>query len=256
MSIKTKNALHSLLILSVYGFIACHQANAVTETIVIKGGIKHEGTFQEFTADRFYFQIENADKLNERRIDVESMSLNPPAKVTVKPRGATAIEGFRLKKYQDSQFFFDNNGKETVMHVTKISSVTPVLDLNREMQRTQKDTPLPAEDSASAQPADMTSYIKTGMVTVIHFHMDSVLSSVRQGSYLESLSKEMNNNNTVHLVRIKIPDWNSPSLKKYNITSIPQFWFYNRNGDLVDKLTDRFTDEEIKATLQKAKKQR
>lgn len=248
-----KSLIRTALLTTLLIACTCRQVHAITETITLKGGQIHNGTFESFKADRFYFQPKDANKINERSIRVESLNLDPPAKVIVKPRGSTPIEGLKLIKYEKSQFLFDDNGKQILMPASKINSINTVLDLNREMHRTDENTDA-ANSPTNNKIHDVSAYVKTGMITVIHFHMDSVMSSVRQGSYLKSLAQEKNNKKNTHVVKISFTDNNSPSLKKYGITSIPQFWFYNRNGNLVEKLIGRFTDEDICSAFEKAKK--
>jgi hypothetical protein len=46
----------------------------------------------------------------------------------------------------------------------------------------------------------------------------------------------------------------NPFCETNGIQSLPQFWFYNKRGQLTDRLIERFTPVDIDAALKKAKR--
>lgn len=104
--------------------------------------------------------------------------------------------------------------------------------------------------SESGEDVDIESQLKKDVVNVVHFHYAAAHSSVRQGNYLEVLARKSNGRVVIH--RIVVPGWNAPVCVAKGVKSLPQFWFYNREGELSSKLTDRFTENDIDTALKKA----
>ena len=75
---------------------SCPAAGAASSTIRLADGEQREGTFQAFKNDRFYFQPRDEKTLRAMRLRVESLTLAPPAKVSVKPRGKKKITDLKL----------------------------------------------------------------------------------------------------------------------------------------------------------------
>jgi hypothetical protein len=97
---------------------------------------------------------------------------------------------------------------------------------------------------------DIEQSLKKDVVNVVHFHLSSIHSSVRQGNYVETLAGK--SRGRVVLRRLDIPDWKAPVCASLELTSLPQFWFYSRSGRLVKKLTERFTEADIEAALKES----
>ena len=106
-----------------------------------------------------------------------------------------------------------------------------------------------AQVISHGEEVDLSQALKKDVVNVVHFHKASVLSSVRQGNYMETLSQKSKGRIAVQRV---IADWNSPICVALEIKSLPQFWFYSRSGTLTRKLVDRFTEADIDAALKEA----
>ena len=73
-------------------------------------------------------------------------------------------------------------------------------------------------------------------------------------TYLDELSSKPANKGKLIVLRAVIDDDNAPFVKQYGIMSFPQFWFYDRNGQLVVRLVDRFSPPDIDDALKKAKR--
>jgi hypothetical protein len=92
--------------------------------------------------------------------------------------------------------------------------------------------------------------LKKGVVNVVHFHLGSAHSSVRQGNYVETLAGK--SKGRVAIRRVDIPDWKAPICEALGLKSLPQFWFYSRTGRETKKLTERFTEADIESALKEA----
>ncbi len=106
---------------------------------------------------------------------------------------------------------------------------------------------------SQGEDVDIEGQLRKGVVNVIHFHYAPAHSSVRQGNYVEVLSRK--SGGRVVVQRIVVPDWNAPICTAKEIKALPQFWFYGKSGKLSSKLTERFTESDIDAALKKAQMQ-
>jgi hypothetical protein len=98
---------------------------------------------------------------------------------------------------------------------------------------------------------DVEAAIRKGNVTIVHFHYPAAHSSVRQGNYIETIvGKSMGR---LRMLKIEIPGWDAPICKALELTSLPQFWFYDARGVRVRKLTARFTEADIDKALLEAR---
>jgi hypothetical protein len=218
---------------------------ASPDTLHLRGSGPVEGMFQSYKNGRFRFVTADGRDLTEMRTRVETLRIDPPAAVSVKPQGHKKRDDLKFKAYTGSAFVFDGQGGELALSAASVSFIEPGLDFSRPaIQVVSTGTSDPG-----AMP-DVQRHVVTGVVTVIHFHMPGVLSSVRQGNYLGELARQRQGR--LELVRIEVPGFESPVARRYQITSAPQFWFYDRRGRLVGKLTERFTEEDIETALRQA----
>jgi hypothetical protein len=223
-------------------------AAPLTDLITLKGGATLEGTFEEYRNGRFHFQPDGGGKLlQEARTTVEDVELRPPAKVIVKPQGHKEIEDLSLKGYGNGEFVFERNGQPVRMRGSDVSAIRLGLDFDRARQR-QAASP-PAKTGGAFDPAKLA---KPGVVTVVHFHMDGVLASVKAGGYIEQLAAD--SHGKVVVSKIVLTGTDAPEATACGIASVPQFWFYSRTGALVLKLTDRFTPMDIEQALKEARR--
>lgn len=98
---------------------------------------------------------------------------------------------------------------------------------------------------------DVSASLRKGYVNIVHFHMPGALTSVREGNYIQALSKKPLNRLVVW--KVQVADFQAPICGAMEIKSLPQFWFYDTRGNLVKKLTDRFTEGDIDAAIKSAR---
>lgn len=132
--------------------------------------------------------------------------------------------------------------------VTEAAPAPAVREWERKGKWREIDTP-DAQVISHGEEVDLGQALRKGVVNVVHFHIGSVHSSVRQGNYLETLAQKSKGKFVVKRV---VTDWNSPICKALEIKSLPQFWFYSRTGRLTGKLIDRFTEADIDAAMKEA----
>ena len=245
ITVVKKHALSIITAIAAVELLLC-MANAAGDTIVLKNGKTFQGAFQGFKTGKFYFQPHEGKRIHQTRMAVELLEIDPPAMVLVKQRGGKKIKDIRLKSYRKAGFIFLRDGKELNLPNAKVSSIKMELDFGRAMKLQEE-----AADSPDDPTFDLNASVKTGIVTVVHFHMPGVMSSIRQGNYLKTLEKR--SKGAFVVVRAEVDDWADPIAVKHAIRSAPQFWFYNRKGNLSGKLVDRFTTGDIDSALSSAR---
>lgn len=220
------------------------------DAIMLRGNRSYEGTFEAYKGGRFYFQPREGEKVNVMRSGVTFLSLEPPASVSVKVFGAGKRDDLKFKRYEKGKFVFEEKGREIT------SARVSIIEMGLDFRHLKSAGTAPeANDFAPSPDIDVEKLIKPGKVTIVHFHLktDQPGPYTRQENYVSSLPKR--SNGRVHVAMINISDWNAPIVKKYNIGSLPQFWFYNRRGKLVKKLAERFTSEDIDEAVKEALRQ-
>ena len=202
-----------------------------------------EGQFEAFRNDRFLFLPQNGKKLQVPRTRVVTLHLTPPGRVSVKSRATKDTADWKLAGYESNQFTFVTPGGTTTLAAGMLTAVAMKLDFRQ--VTTSQTMPATAD-------LDIASLVESGKVTIVHFHMPSVMSSLRQGSYAGSLEK--NSRGKIKVATITLDSFTNPVAQKYAITSAPQFWFYNPRGKLTAKLVDRFTEADMDNAAKAASK--
>ncbi len=225
-----------------------HSFDLCADELVLKGGTRIAGTFDGFKNDRISFATLEGQKTQRPLMQVDSLTVDPAAKVSVKPRTGKKMADVKIAAYTNRTFFIEQNGRTVKLPSTTISMIEMELDFSRAMAlQAEKETP-PAPD----EDVSIESLVKTGAVTIIHFHMPNVIASVRQGSYAQGLADQ--SHGRIKLAVITLDGFDSPAATKYQITSVPQFWFCNIRGKIVRKLEGQFEESEIDKGIRDAKR--
>lgn len=233
------------------------------DKVVIRNGEETlEGKIEGYKSDGFKLKQVGGKQITIPKISVDSVTLDPPANAIVKMRGgAKKREDLKFKGYEKPDFIFaEENGKEIKIPASEITFVAIGLDFAREMalanQATQGKNGEKAENNEDVNVEDL---LKKDMVTIIYFEpsgekfeAEAKVAGSRSESYILAQEKKMKGKFAV--VKVPVTSWDAPVAKKYKITSLPQFWFYNREGELATKLIDRFTTVDIDAALKAARK--
>ncbi|MDA0989813.1 MAG: hypothetical protein O3A51_03580 [Verrucomicrobia bacterium] len=219
------------------------------DTIILADGTTHVGTFAALGRGQIEFHPLQAPKIQSRLNRVTALELDPPISATIKLRGGKTLKAVTVTRYRESQFDIAIDGRPQYLPEIKVSDIKPDSDLSRAMAH------------AASHPSPTTTpgktweeQIQTGVVTIVHFHMPAIMASVRQGNYVEKLSKD--GGDDVVLIRVTLNGWDDDQAKRYAIQSAPQFWFYNRQGEQTVKLTDRFTSDDLDDALRAASRQK
>lgn len=233
------------------------------DKVVIKNGEETlEGKIEGYKNYGFTIKQVDGKQITIPKISVDSVTLDPPANAIVKMRGgAKKREDLKFKGYEKPDFIFaEESGKEIKIPISDITFVAIGLDFAREMtlanQATQGKN---VEKEGNNEDVNVEDLLKKNMVTIIYFEpsgekfeAEAKVAGARSESYILAQEKKMKGK--VAVVKVPVASWDAPVAKKYKITSLPQFWFYNREGELATKLVNRFTTVDIDTALKAARK--
>jgi hypothetical protein len=211
-----------------------------------KGGDEIVGTFAAYQTGRFKMKTTDGKSVTVPVIQVERLTLSPAPAVEVRRRGGKNLDGAHFESYAKPNFTFTTGDGSLTLPGTQVASISTEDDFRRSMQHAED-----AQRDTAAGNHDGAITVHTGSVTIVHFHMADVVSSVRQGNYLKEVADR--SNGRIVYERITLNGWQDPVVARYALRSAPQFWFYNRGGELATKLTERFTEQDLDDALRQAR---
>jgi hypothetical protein len=263
---------------------------AQADTLTLKDGRVVKGQLSGYAARKFEFKAEDGAIYSEYALDIKSIVAEAPLKVSVK-LASKQYDAVEFVGFDSFTLRLRKNGQPLNEPVVSLSSmelapppasnpVEPAVDQaaineavggaspgdvgaesgedesrSREWKRTGKWREM-EEDKTSVisngEEVDIEASLKKGYVNIVQFHYRKSLASVREGNYIDAVAARKSNRVVVR--KIVVSDFNAPVCKALNIQAFPQFWFYNDQGKLVKKLTDRFTEGDIDAAIKAARR--
>lgn len=220
------------------------------DVLTLSTGTKYEGIFDGYKNGSFAFNIERGPVKKESGSRVSKLVLVSPCKTTVILQGGKNPEPLRLLSYEKSTFQFDKEGQLVAYPLSKVKEVRVEIDFSRVEDTSVAEATVITQGDA----VDLDTVIHKGMVNLVHIHGEGLMQSERVIEYLNSLPNKSENKGKVVILRANLKDMDNAFCEKYGIKSLPQFWFYNKRGELTDRLIDRFTPADIDAALKKAKR--
>ena len=209
-----------------------------------------DGFFLSYDKGKFNFMNRQQKTVHEVPSGVKKLTLDKPLKAEIESKTKRGDkEPVLLKGFEQGSFLVVRNGKEEKIPLMLIS----VLRVDAMANNRTTDQLTDGGDVISkGEEVDLQKELAEGKVTVIQFHLPGAVASEREGNYLATL--ERRSKDKLDVKRVVVPNASAPVAKQYQIATLPQFWFYNKQGQLVTKLTDRFTESDIDAALKKASK--
>lgn len=218
---------------------------------LVTGGREIEGIFEGYSNGRFQFFSDKTKKFKASTASVTRLTMSSPAAASVALNGGKGPVALKLKGYEKSLFIFEkDDGTEVTYPSSKVRAIKMELDFNR-VETTDSSE---AIIISNGEEADVSSFLKKGQAAVVHVHRKGLMQSERVVNYLDELSSTPANKGKLIVLRAMIEDDHAPFVQQYGINSFPQFWFYNRQGQLVVRLIDRFSPPDIDEALKKAKR--
>jgi hypothetical protein len=219
-------------------------AAQAAETVHVQGGGSARVLLRGYENGVFSAIAADGSQAEYKVAAVRSIEFDEPLKVSIEPRAGRSLEAALLSGLQNGMLTYSVDGKPQTKPLLTIRKIRPEVSFDRTLND------LAAPPVSRGEVVDLRSLIATGKTTVVHFHSAEVISSVRQGGYLSRLAGESQGRLVLH--RIESGGWSDPILQQNGVKSLPQFWFYSPAGQLVLKLTERFTEADIDDSLAKA----
>lgn len=220
-------------------------AAGAADVLTLASGEQLQGAFAGFSGGQFHFAVDSETNRKVPLIKVVTLAISPPVSVNLKRRGGRNESAITLSAYEKPHFQFSTPAGALSLASAQIASIEVLDTFARAMQH-QKERDRADQTSVAA---GSRLVVPTGQVTVVHFHMESVVSSVRQGQYAKTLAGK----HDIAYVRVDLSGWTDAIATEYHITSAPQFWFYDRAGRVTQRLTDRFTDVDLETAFRSAR---
>ncbi len=222
-------------------------------------GEEKSGIFVSFEKGKFSFQEWEAERPGVYdAIQVDRLKLDKPVKVTYSStRAPKKKEAALLKGYRKRNFQLIIDGKEEAVVSFNVASIIGTIDMAEFMRRRDEakaKTDEEAREERGAQGASAASLAVKGKASIVHFHDPESHASTRQGNLANSIAEK--SRGKIEYVQVTIESLDDPTAKRNKLKSLPQFWFYDANGKRTSKLDEQFTEEQIEAAAQKARKGR
>lgn len=175
-----------------------------------------------------------------------------------KPQKASFVSRRNKKKSLDALFYGLQDGKFSLklakesaakdFQQLQIHKLTAILDMRDFMLRRQtyQQQKAAATEKQGVRAEEM---LVAGKATVLHFVVAEVDVASRQGNLARKLCND--NEHKAAYVEVVLNSLQHQTAVVNGLKSLPQFWFYTANGELFDKLVNRFTEDDIEKTLQK-----
>lgn len=235
----------ALLLPALFAGLGTTGSAQAADILTLASGESLQGAFTGFRGGQFHFAEDGEADRKFPQIKVAALSLSPPVSVNLKRRGGRNESGITLTAYNKPHFQFSGPDGALNLAGAQVASIEVLDTFARAMQhQTERDR---ADQAAVASEGRLV--VPTGQVTVVHFHMESVVSSMRQGHYAQTLAGK----HKIAYVRVDLTGWTDAIATEHHITSAPQFWFYDREGRVTQRLTDRFTDVDLETAFRKAR---
>ena len=212
------------------------------DEMTLDNGFGYTGSFGGYDHGHFLFVTTAGRTVKAPPTNVKTITLSQPAKVNLVLASNQKQEGVRLNGYAKFALELLKGGTNDTLSLSQVKRIEmPFASVRVGGEDLQVET------ISHGEEVDLSAFIKKGVVTVLHFHMASVVSSVRQGNYLAQLAAQ--SQGRVVVLRVTVPNYDAPICKALGIDSLPQFWFYSSAGTLAKKLTQRFTESDIDGAL-------
>jgi hypothetical protein len=220
------------------------------DILTLTTGTQYEGIFDGYKNGGFAINIERGPVKKEAGSRVRKLVLASPCKTSVILQGGKNPQSLRLLGYEKSTFQFDQEGQPVTYPLSKVKEIQVEIDFSR----VEDTSATEATVLTQGNDVELSTVIQKGVVNVLHIHGEGLMQSERVIEYLNSLPKKSENKGKVVILRADLRDMDNAFCEKKEIKSLPQFWFYNKRGELTDRLVERFTPADIDAALKKAKR--
>ena len=203
-----------------------------------------DGFFAGTVGNSILFQGWEAQKPEKYDVrNVKKMELDKPVEAKLF-RGSSKkdFENVTVRKFSKGKLSVVQKGEKKQVQLNMINRIeVPPMDMAAFMER-RKAAQNAKNEGADDKPVTAKSVLTEGKSNLVHFHVEDGVSSQRQGNLAERLCNDSRGRVVYHKITVTPGD---ATCQKNNLSTLPQFWFYDRSGKLVQKLDDRFAEEDI-----------
>jgi len=225
--------------------IAAWAGAAAADDLTLVTGQVVTGRFTGFRNHRFVFSEAGGKEREEYAADIRNLKVAPPVKVAAQ-LVAGRMDDVLFAGYEKFSVQLIRNGHAFDEPATMLKQLDTTFDVQRTVESPGVFVISHGED------VDIEKSLTPGKINVVFFHFPEAHSSVRQGNYIEVLTRQ--SQGRVVVQKLVISSWQAPVCKAKQLTSLPQFWFYSASGHLVKKLTERFTEADIDDAFKAARR--
>jgi hypothetical protein len=216
------------------------------------GGKSYSGMFTGYEKGQLSFQewsAAEAMKLDVRQVERLKIAMPTALNYSLSsaPKKVLTAPFLGLK---DGAFLFVDGDGEKSIQPRQLARIEALIDYRVFMEEAQRAAHAKAEENGKSSGLRAADMLVPRRVTIVHFHHDALPASVRQGNLVQRLCE--NSRMKAAYVKVPIADQDDPVAKANKVRSLPQFWFYDRRGELSGKLTERFTEEDISKAYEAA----
>ncbi len=242
----------------VTALLGCMLSVAALADTLKAGGKSYSGVFAGYEKGQVLFQEWTAAEpmqMELRRVERLKIAKPSPVKYTLSgaPKKVLTAPFLGIK---NGAFLFVAGDDELRYFSRQLGRIEVKIDYQAFMAEAQQAAAGAGAgaDAGAEAPLRAADMVVDNQVTVIHFHHDGSAASTRQGNLAQRLCEDSRGAATY--VRVLVKDDDDPVAKANKLRSLPQFWFYDRRGDLSSKLAERFTEEDISKAFESARKGR
>ena len=221
------------------------------------GGKSYSGMFAGYAKGQVQFQEWTATEplqMELRRVERLKIAKPSPVKYTLSgaPKKILTAPFLGIK---NGAFLFAAGDDELRYFSRQIGRIDVKIDYQAFMAEAQRAAAGKGDDDDDQDgPLRARDMVVDNQVTVVHFHHDGSAASTRQGNLAQRLC--VDSRGAATYVRVLVKDGDDPVAQANKLRSLPQFWFYDRRGELSGKLAERFTEEDISKAFEAAHKGR
>lgn len=208
-----------------------------------------EGFLLSYDKGTFNFMTQEKKTVHERPSAVKKITLDKPLKGSLElktKRGGK--DEIMLVGFDGGNFIISRGGREEKLPSINVAAI----HLDSGNARSMDELSDGDNIISKGEEVDLAHVAEAGKVTVLQFHQPGVITSERTANYLAALVRQ--NKGKVVFKRIVCEKGTEPVARQNKVATFPQFWFYNKSGQLNEKLTDRFTEQDILDAIKKASK--
>lgn len=228
----------------------CAGRLSALDQFVPMGGQPTEGFFLSYDDGKINFMTRDQKTMHERPIGVKKVVLDKPLKAHLEMKTKRGEkQEILVTGFEGGMFQIERGGRPEKVPLQSVAQLrVDALASERTTDKLETDGFV----ISNGEEVDIEAALEKGKVSIVQFHQPGSISSERQGNSVSTMARD--SKGRLSFKRVVCAKPAAPAMKQHGVTSLPQFWFYDGKGQLVTKLADRFTDQDIAEAVKKAQR--